>query len=414
MRNHKTPGATYPLPDLIATVYDAAVETWRWPEVMEGLSALFKCEAALVISFDLRQKSSHILCAAGISPSFMTCYRQLAPPRPWLPCEATPATLETPGGGDQPDAASRIRFYRKWLKPQNLHHGMHVTISSNSDGGEVCVLLRRKDAGSFEADDIAAFDRLLPHLRRAWTIHDAFAALNAKYEGMLEIANRLPIGVVLVGSGGQVREVNERAQEIVSIDDGVRIDRRVLKAAFQSDSETLHALVALALDPEKWVRYMGDDVIALSRPSGLPAFNALVSPIMASQNVPGGPFAAVFLSEPFRPEQIDARRLQRLYELTPAEARLASLLAQGFRLEDLAAKLGISLNTARTHLKKIFMKTDTDRQVDLVRIILSGVPSIRVIDRNGEGHFSREGRVLEFLKGLRVSPPSRRHFSQER
>jgi DNA-binding CsgD family transcriptional regulator len=36
---------------------------------------------------------------------------------------------------------------------------------------------------------------------------------------------------------------------------------------------------------------------------------------------------------------------------------------------DIAAALGISESTVRTHLKRLFEKTSTHRQVDLVKLI---------------------------------------------
>jgi DNA-binding CsgD family transcriptional regulator len=61
--------------------------------------------------------------------------------------------------------------------------------------------------------------------------------------------------------------------------------------------------------------------------------------------------------------------LKALYGLTEAEARLTSGLLHGARLEDYAARAGISMNTARTHLKSVFAKTDTDRQAELMRLL---------------------------------------------
>ena len=66
---------------------------------------------------------------------------------------------------------------------------------------------------------------------------------------------------------------------------------------------------------------------------------------------------AIFITDPERQYNLSHRRLREIYELTPAEARLASLVAQGNRLEDAAEDLGVSLNTVRTHLKRIFAKT---------------------------------------------------------
>lgn len=58
------------------------------------------------------------------------------------------------------------------------------------------------------------------------------------------------------------------------------------------------------------------------------------------------------------------------YGLTPAQARLASLIIDGKDLVAAAAVLGISINTARTQLKRMFKKTGSHSQPTLVRAIL--------------------------------------------
>ena len=62
-------------------------------------------------------------------------------------------------------------------------------------------------------------------------------------------------------------------------------------------------------------------------------------------------------------------QLRALLDLTPAEARLAQLLASGDTLEEVAQKLGIKLTTARSQLAVIFSKTDIRRQTKLVAIL---------------------------------------------
>ena len=61
--------------------------------------------------------------------------------------------------------------------------------------------------------------------------------------------------------------------------------------------------------------------------------------------------------------------LQTLYGLTPSEARLAHALAARRKLADAARESGLSATTARTYLKKIFLKTGTSRQAQLVRLL---------------------------------------------
>jgi len=61
----------------------------------------------------------------------------------------------------------------------------------------------------------------------------------------------------------------------------------------------------------------------------------------------------------------DAQILQGLFDLSPAEARVARGIAQGLEVNDIAKEHGISRETVRTHLKRIFGKTGTKRQADL-------------------------------------------------
>ena len=62
------------------------------------------------------------------------------------------------------------------------------------------------------------------------------------------------------------------------------------------------------------------------------------------------------------------------FGLTRAEARLALHLAAGETLRSAEAKLSISYETARTHLKNIFHKTGTCRQAELVVVIVTTIP----------------------------------------
>ena len=71
-------------------------------------------------------------------------------------------------------------------------------------------------------------------------------------------------------------------------------------------------------------------------------------------------------------EPIDLLRCH--FGLTPAEARLALHLVAGETLRSAVVKLSISYETARTSLKKIFGKTRTCRQAELVIVILTALP----------------------------------------
>jgi DNA-binding CsgD family transcriptional regulator len=62
------------------------------------------------------------------------------------------------------------------------------------------------------------------------------------------------------------------------------------------------------------------------------------------------------------------QRLQQAFALTPAEARLAGRIVAGQQLDHIAAELGVRLATLRTQLKRVFEKTETRRQGQLMQI----------------------------------------------
>lgn len=61
--------------------------------------------------------------------------------------------------------------------------------------------------------------------------------------------------------------------------------------------------------------------------------------------------------------------LSALFDLTPAEARLAAGLVEGRALKDVAAAMNVTYSTARTYLSRVFEKTGTGQQSELVALL---------------------------------------------
>lgn len=61
--------------------------------------------------------------------------------------------------------------------------------------------------------------------------------------------------------------------------------------------------------------------------------------------------------------------LQGLFDLTPAEARVARAIGDAQSVENIAELLGVSRETVRTQLKSVLAKTGVGRQVELVRLL---------------------------------------------
>ena len=85
------------------------------------------------------------------------------------------------------------------------------------------------------------------------------------------------------------------------------------------------------------------------------------------------PSVAIFVSDPEQQSEAPQAVITQLFGFTPTEATLALLLVNGLTLDEASRELGVSRNTARTHLRSVFAKTGVSRQTLLVRLILKSV-----------------------------------------
>jgi len=83
--------------------------------------------------------------------------------------------------------------------------------------------------------------------------------------------------------------------------------------------------------------------------------------------------ALVFLRRSSVADDADVDVLQQLFSFTRAEAKLALGLAKGKRLEEVESELNIRHNTARAHLRSMFVKADVNRQSELVHLLANSL-----------------------------------------
>ena len=75
----------------------------------------------------------------------------------------------------------------------------------------------------------------------------------------------------------------------------------------------------------------------------------------------------------FRDRKNESARLRDatdLYQLSPAQTRVAELLLEGLSLQDIGDRLGIKESTIKTHLARVFDKTGVRNQPTLVAKLL--------------------------------------------
>lgn len=202
---------------------------------------------------------------------------------------------------------------------------------------------------------------------RAATPRDVLAALTFG----LDLVQH---GAMLVAAEGRPRLANRVALAILQKKDGLWLSRTGLIADRAADTRLLQTLLQDAIrTPERGEPK--DSPITLQRRT---AHNALIVRVVPGPGLDCWPgtenrTALLKLYDQDLGLEVDAGDLCRLYGLTRGEAALAVHLVRGKSIEEAAEALFISPHTARTHLKRIFMKTDTHRQTELVVRILTVV-----------------------------------------
>lgn len=171
-------------------------------------------------------------------------------------------------------------------------------------------------------------------------------------------------GLVVLTERGLVMHANEAARRMVSTG-ALAIWNGQLCAASAADTRALRSAVATC------ARESSASMIRLEGAGTHPGLTVTLSRIReAAPDAGRGGSLVVAVLRDETPVTVPEPMLQALFGLTLAEAKLAREVMRGDGLQACARRLGVAANTARTHLNRVFGKTGTKRQAELVRLLL--------------------------------------------
>ncbi len=181
--------------------------------------------------------------------------------------------------------------------------------------------------------------------------------------------NHLGLAVVIVDHKARILFTNSAGGTLFAETDGLHWSHDdVCRASSSEETKILHQMVKAAVARD--VDTLGEGIMSISRPSMRRSLNLAITPLEGEELAKS---AILFVSDPEKPQTPSPEVIAHLFDLTPAEARLTHALSQGARVEDAAETCGVTLSTARTYLKQIFQKTRTNRQAELIRLVMTAV-----------------------------------------
>ena len=356
----------------------------NWDPLLDGIKQYLEGCAIALISHDFKRNLGSIPFASGYNREYLRSYSlYYARHNVWLEHERdyrAPGTIHIGTHLVPEHALSTSRFYTEWLQPQDLHHRLCAVLSREQATAVFLDVMRPRRCAAFDRDDIERCRSLLPHVQRALRMHRRIAELEIERDAAFHALDHLPWGVVFVDEHRNRLGANRHAQEILLAGDGLMARGSTLRAARADENARLDRLLSSALKRTGDLPASMGGPLSITRPSGAHPLSLLVVPLRPKTDALGdrGPAAAIFVSDPdVQLDSSNVEHLRELYALTAGEARLAAWLSQGKSIDEAAAAMGITVNTARACLKRIYGKTGVRRQPELVRLLLLGLPRLR-------------------------------------
>ena len=358
------------LETVIDRIYDAGIGSDSWACVVADICRQCGAESGVLVINDQRTGELRFSDENGLAQDYRRLYVEdlrgddlrlndlLRHPV---------GTLRTDTMIDDYDAYRNSRAYRELYSKLGTEHALGAFL--HDDGARVfgLRLFRPRHAGPFVDDEIRCYERLMPHLSRAFRLAAATKAEDGRL-ARIEWVDLLPQGLLIAAESGAVLACNRAARKIVGPINamGTALTRRIATAAFDHWRTTGARSYLSMLERT-------DDVRLQIRAE-------LMAPPSAWGEDPA-PVAAVMLVPADATPALSIPALQALYGLTETEARVLERLVAGDTLDVCARSLGVTRETVRSHLRAIFSKTGVGRQSDLIRLVLNGPAILERLDR---------------------------------
>jgi DNA-binding CsgD family transcriptional regulator/PAS domain-containing protein len=359
---------------LIGDIYDAAVTPQLWPAALDRIASEFGAVGAA-----LQDQNEDGSFAFVVSPGLTTSTRayaaewwrhdiraQRAVERGILAAKGVVTDLDLV----TPEEMETHPFYTQFLKPHGL--GPSVALAAVPASGVIVGLgvQRATAAAMFNAEEITALKIITAHIEKALRVSIRLESATALQATLGEALARLAAGVILLDRDSKVVYANTAGHAVIG--GGLNISNRHLVAHRLEDRAALDAAISACLRAdccESW----GNPRPVLVRGQGMPLVLYIlpVAPTGTAALASFRPEARVLVLALAQGERAppDPTVVRDVLGLTPGEARVAAMIGAGKTPRDAAEALGLTEETTRTVLKRVFAKAGVSRQIELAGLI---------------------------------------------
>ncbi|WP_174299462.1 helix-turn-helix transcriptional regulator [Caulobacter sp. S45] len=371
-------------------IYGAAVQPSLWVDVMQRLMSMIGGEGGVMMRTDIVDGKGAAKIANGDTSTVDLYFAHYSSINPFQLVPDPSSYI----AGWQPrvlldedwmprESFERSEYYNDFLRPLSVEWGLAIRLGLRGLDLATISIGRGFRYGRFEAPEVAAMERLHPHLIRAYALSERFQSLHGFKTGLAEALDDHPSAMFLVHEDARILHANGAAERLLTSGDALVSLAGRLCAADTASVQPLANLIARA-GSNDWEQRSAGSLSVQVKGRRL-SLKVTAAPLRLEDVsvFARGPAVLVRVADPLGGSAPVGVKLAELFTLTAAEARLAEALYDGLTLRDASIRHGISINTARAQLSSVFAKTQTHRQADLVRLMAahdgmkSGGPSPR-------------------------------------
>lgn len=353
--------------DIIDSIYEASMAAERWPLVFEEIAQAVGCDKAGMYALSFLQReviawagnerghdAMHAFLAGGWASRSSQAARMFALSEPRFVSDLDVFTREE---------LETDPYYQGFLKPVGAFWGAGTFVDGPTDNKIVVTIHRPYEMGPLKPESVAFLTGLRPHIARSTFLASQFRL--ERLRSAVEAMGLVGLPAAALAASGRLLLANAQFEADMPAIFADRRDRlhmsernadRLLGETIREGHPTRGASFAL-----KTIDGNARNIIHLlpMRGAARDLFTGTEWLLIAP---PVGQIAA---NEP-APGVLEA-----LFDLTPAEARLARRIQGGSTLAEIAADTALSVETLRTQLKGIFRKTGVAKQIELVRLLMA-------------------------------------------
>jgi len=365
------------MPELSARVldliYDAAADDTLWTEAAAGIASLTQSNCCIIYGLIAYSGLVHFRHSFGQAEESHQAFIERHSDNPF-----SRHMFPQPEGrviqSEDFMPLSELKkqdFFYDVLAPSDTGYGAFAPIVARGNFRVAFNLFRSPRQGPHDERAISTVADLAPHLRRSFLFRFRSDAYTALQRGAYDALDRMATAVFLIDQGCKIVHANAAACALGEADGPLKLSGSRLGAADADTSGQLSRLIGEAINGAPLAGMLvtdpaNDRYLCVSVSS---TRSRDIDRLRGHGNLPIA--AIVYISDPMAASRVQLHWLCDVYGLTSAEARTALSVTLGQSTVTTARRFGISPNTVKTHLRRVFSKTRTVNQAQLAMLLTS-------------------------------------------